>query len=552
MHPLRRTTALLLTLVIFTGVARAQEPVNVLGLLLAGAATLETTPWDIGSPTDLFDGDTGTLLRSAAVNPMLVTLEFDSPLTIERFRVWFLAGDNAWRVEGAATRADLDAQAGSYRVLCDWRTGPEWSWNEATTAAGADLGAIRLSLQRLSGDDYVHLCEWELWPPDDWFRITDFSWNPVTGQAWLEWGSVAGNWYGVEKSGDLADWELHEFVKADGAHCDWWETLAAPLPEKRFWRVRRAAPEERPQIVKRALVLCYDPLIEAADGLPLHEVAGWNDPWALTLEYLDHLSAASGGYVVWELVDFLWLDEWPLKADGFRYTDQSYLDCLADPETYPWHMPDGVDYEALIAEHQLDQRVAAGEVDEVLLWGGPYFGWYESRMVGATAYWCNSGPIVRPGVPNYVIMGLNYERGAAEALHSFGHRAESILTHVYGSWSPDGTVNHHWDRFTRVQHLHGTLAGVGNIHYPPNGTSDYDYANFAAVLSEADAWLAFPDLSLPPGWVDCQSWGGPDFQLGYLLFWLERLPRAPGRNPDGKLNNWWGYLLDMNEYPESR
>jgi len=59
--------------------------------------------------------------------------------------------------------------------------------------------------------------------------------------------------------------------------------------------------------------------------------------------------------------------------------------------------------------------------------------------------------------------------------------------------------------------------------------------------------------------VSSRTWGGSDFQLNNITWWLERLPNIPGRyvddeNPvnDGKLNNWWKYIVDMNEYPESR
>jgi len=30
------------------------------------------------------------------------------------------------------------------------------------------------------------------------------------------------------------------------------------------------------------------------------------------------------------------------------------------------------------------------------------------------------------------------------------------------------------------------------------------------------------------------------------------MPRKPGRYTDEKLNNWWGYLVDFNAYPESQ
>ena len=153
---------------------------------------------------------------------------------------------------------------------------------------------------------------------------------------------------------------------------------------------------------------------------------------------------------------------------------QSYLNAWS---TGTFHSPDSVDYTNMIQEFSLDDRVLSGEIDEVVAWGAPYFGYWESQMVGAGAYWCNSPGLVRVGTPKYVMMGLNYERGVAEAIHSFGHRAESILTHVYGSWNSGTTVLHLWDKFTKYNLEAPGMAACGNVHFPPNGVADYDYAN---------------------------------------------------------------------------
>ena len=531
----------------------AQEALDITSLVASGEAVLTTSPYDIGAPLNIFDGDTETLLRSASVNPLLVTLEFSQPQPVSAFRVWFLAGDNSWRVESARNLADLENATGTYRLLVPWRTDHQAVWNEAPAAESDTVSVLRLSLHRLTGDDYVHLNEWEILAPAGWFRISDIAYLPTGQEIRITWGSGSGRWYRVETSPDLDTWTPGEFIKASGAFTSWLDQLPV-LPVRKFYRVREVAPEDRPHITRRVLVLNYDPILEAHDGLRLHAFLGWNDPAQLTQEYLDDLALASHDYVEWEIVEFRDLDEWPLKADGFRYTDETYLECYFDSQNHPWHQPDGVDYENVIATQGLDELVQEGAVDEVIMWGAPYFGYWESHMVGATAYWCNSGPLIHPGVPLYVIMGLNYERGVAEALHSFGHRAESIMTHVYGSWSSDGTINHLWDRFTRVYSLHGSVpAGCGNIHFPPNGTADYDYSNPTPVLSEADDWLNFPQFQGTTDQVDCESWGGPDYQRNYLLWWYERLPHITGgRYSDGKLLNWWGYLLDMNEYPESR
>lgn len=327
-----------------------------------------------------------------------------------------------------------------------------------------------------------------------------------------------------------------------------------------------AQPQQQSPITKRVLVINIDPILEKQDGKRLNQHMGWNDPRSLTAGYLDDISAASGGYVKWELTHWVDLDLWPKKKDGFQYTDDTYLQSASDSKQFPWHNPDGLDYVALL-DHPLPslndktahQMAAAGEVDEILYWAHPYSGFWESRMVGKTAYWCNAPPLVRD-CRLYVVMGLNPERGVAEAVHSFGHRCESILTHVYGSWSGTAEVKHLWDRFTRVAPKHGvSLAGCGNVHFPPNAVNDYAYNVDNPTSSEADSWLGFPNLTDSPSSVNAATWGGPDYHRNFLRWWLTRFPKAPGRYKDannhindGKLNNWWCYVIDMNEYPESR
>jgi hypothetical protein len=300
-------------------------------------------------------------------------------------------------------------------------------------------------------------------------------------------------------------------------------------------------------VTKKVLVLNYDPVLTNHAGVRLHQHLKWGDPRTLTTNYLADLTEVSGGYVRW-VPTFVDLDECPVKKDGFAYTGQSYLDARASGK---FHEPDGVDYVRIIERFDLDRRVKAGEVDEVIIWGAPYFGYYESQMVGDTAYWCNSPGLRRPGVPLYIIMGLNYERDVACALESFGHRAESILWHVYGSWNSGTNVQHLWDRFTRIEKDAPGRAACGNVHFPPNGRQDYDYANRAEVTSSADDWLLnYPDFKGVTRRFNAAEWNHEHRQ--YLKWWFAHMPKKPGRYTDGKLNNWWGYLVDFNAYAESR
>jgi len=293
----------------------------------------------------------------------------------------------------------------------------------------------------------------------------------------------------------------------------------------------------------KVLLLIYDPVIESRGGRRLHEVCGWNDPDALTRDLVEDLRTASGGLVEYEIVERIELDKFPRKKDGFRYGDDSFL--AAFEGRAKWHDPDAVDYAEMLEDGDVVRKVNAGKIDEVFAWGAPYFGWWESQMVGPEAHWCNSPPLEGFGAKRrFVVMGFNYERGVGEALESYGHRAESILAHVFGSWDPEET--HAWNRFTLHEKVAPGKAAVGNVHFAPNSEADYDWGNPRPVRSTCDDWLSYPDLAGRRRLVDAEEWGGGDIRLHHR-WWFEHLPRAPGET-DGIRNNWWSYVADPNGY----
>jgi len=308
------------------------------------------------------------------------------------------------------------------------------------------------------------------------------------------------------------------------------------------------APTREPPISPRVLLLIYDPLIESEGQKRLHQVNGWNDPEALTRTYIEDLRECSGGFVRYRIVERLLLDAYPVKKDGFRYTDESFLACLREGKA--WHQPDAIDYHALIREFGLARRINRREIDEVWIHAMPYAGLWESTMAGTGAYECNSPPLAGVDARRiFVLMGFNYERGVGEMLEDHGHRTESILRRVYGSWEPRET--HAWNRFTLYEKVAPGRAACGNVHFAPNSTGDYDWGNPTPVMSSADDWLDYPNLTGKKRLMACADWGGGDIRLHHK-WWLTRLPKAPGRGPDGRLANWWKYVCDFNRYPESR
>lgn len=294
-------------------------------------------------------------------------------------------------------------------------------------------------------------------------------------------------------------------------------------------------------VVVRVLVLNFDPVIPQRGRRRAHEAFEWNDPRALAPEYIADVRTASGGYVRYQIVEWRDLDEFPRKRDGFRYTPETFTACWTNRETC--HEPDGLDYPAMIGAHGVARRIDAGSVDEVWLFGAPYFGFFESAMAGPGAFDINGEPF--PDVPArrpFAIMGFSYERGVAEMLHNLCHRTEATMSRAYGGWRAESLTTN-WARFAANGHQSGGRAGVGSCHYPPNASSDYDYANVGSVESDADDWYDYPRVAGVRRRVSRDAWGGPDYHRQFMRWWFSHLPRAPGTNADGRLNNWWAYVF---------
>jgi hypothetical protein len=153
------------------------------------------------------------------------------------------------------------------------------------------------------------------------------------------------------------------------------------------------------------------------------------------------------------------------------------------------------------------------------------------------------------------VMGLNYERDLACALESYAHRFESTMMKVYGWWDYDNKETRNelttWEVFAayalKYDKFVPGMSHVGNVHFPPNGEKDYDWRNPNKVMSFADNWKNYPDVKDEnPREMDCSEWDCN--HLGYMKWWFSHLPHFEGVSPkDGKLNNWWHYVVDYND-----
>jgi hypothetical protein len=293
-------------------------------------------------------------------------------------------------------------------------------------------------------------------------------------------------------------------------------------------------------IHRKVLAITHNPKLTSKGGANLKEFFRWNDPYWLAREYANDIREISYGYANYEVVEHLMIDAYPIKRDGFRYTEKSYLDAWA---TRKFHDPDGVDYLELVREFDMIRRIESEEIDEVWLFGHPYGGYYESIMCGRGAFWCNAPPLqgTEQCQRKFVIMGFNFERGVGEMLENLGHRAESMLYKVYERSDPQANL---FEKFTRYDKTHPSKAECGNVHFAPNSVRDYDWGNPSRVPSRCDTWLNFPDLSGEPRIVTCNDWGGGDIRAHHK-WWFARFPHIVGETK-GISWNWWDYVIDPN------
>ena len=300
-------------------------------------------------------------------------------------------------------------------------------------------------------------------------------------------------------------------------------------------------------ITKKVLVLNFNPLI---NGVELTTYKGWYDPIQFQNLYAGDVNWASHGFVNYQIIETQTIRDYPYKPGGYKFTNDEYLAC----DSGAGHCGEIIDYPRLINDYNLCTRVEAGEVDEVWLWGGPWFGYWE---------WTYAGP----DIPNYIpqeaycskrfpIMGFSYERELEYMHHDLGHRAEGIMTNRFGYYPYDYlnvNLSNTWSRFWSYDRLAPGKSSCGNVHYPPNavlgdgsGGEGYDYANRDNYVdSKCEDWLNYPSTIGSYQNINCLAWGcdtSPTV-INFEKWWLYHLPHKSGTT-NNKLNNWWSYVVD--------
>lgn len=174
----------------------------------------------------------------------------------------------------------------------------------------------------------------------------------------------------------------------------------------------------------------------------------------------------------------------------------------------------------------------------------------------------------------YVVYGLNLDRGPSESLHNRGHQIESQFRFIEKEKRFGEEL--FWNKFVGVDESGKPLGRNGMTHFPPNTNVDYDYCNENLVESDIQNWLpegGEKDLVSCVTWTGIQYdypfnsifWGkdnkidniSKDSGYKWFIYWFQSIP---GQNnnisyeKDGseyKLTNWWNLYYNWNESLEN-
>ncbi len=551
-------------------------PVDIGAAIASGEARVTVAPSVGADSSKPFDGNPFTEMALLTSDTMTITLEFTTPVRIEKSKVFFWS-DGTWRLEVADALADLNAHNQSYALVFQNRSFPSFAW-DSVSFARHDVHVVRLTGVSATPGTGSYLGEWTLEGTvtftkfvilpaplriipgvglqlhvnimDDKNRIyPNFLTEP------LDWGSTDPTIARVDPYGVATGLKLGSTsvtVATDARTI----TGSAPIDVVQDFRAQKVPP-----MTIKVAVVYQDPVLQSSNRI--HEEFNWRDPRVLVPALVRHMRECTDSTVNFQIVQTVEASILFTRYKGTYLTVSKYVQLLKEPGwvTLKAASDSGqlaFDYREFVKYYQFDTKRNNGEIDEVWVFAAPYLAMYESQLLGPNAFWWNSPPIKDGTALTKLlsVMGLNYERGVDQAFHSFGHRVESAMVQAYYEaqgkpWDPKSTTPTPWDLFTRIDKDMPGMAHVGNVHFPPNGTHDYDYGNTTLVTSFAENWYRYPLLFSQNSQVNVQTWyytpGEPLAEgldhLGYLRWFYGHIPRYVGVT-DGVLNNWWTYATD--------
>jgi hypothetical protein len=544
--------------------------------ITAGDVRATVVPSTGADSTKPFDGNAFTEMAILTSDSLVITLEFKKAVRVEKSKVFFW-GSGTWRMEGADTVSEFATHTGAYALLVASNDFPSFRW-DSVTFARHDIRCLRLSASAGSSGNGIYLGEWTL---EGTVTFTSFVILPSplrvipgvslqmrvkiqddNGVVYPNFLTEPLNWITSDPSIATADpygkitgkaiGLTTVTVKTDG------NTVSGSAP---VTVLEDFHGEKVPTMNIKVAVVYQDPMLVSTNRL--HEEFGWRDPRLLVPALVKHFREATDSVVNFQIVKTVDATRLFTRLKGTYMSVTQYVNLLKETgwKTLKAASDSGqlaFDYRECVKYYGFDTLRNSGQIDEVWVFAAPYLAMYESQLLGPNAFWWNSPPIKDGTALTRLlsVMGLNFERGVDQAFHSFGHRVESAMIHAYEQaqgkpWDPTSADPTPWDLFTRINKDMPEQAHCGNVHFPPNGVSDYNYGNTTPVISYAENWYRYPYLFSQYSNVNVQTWyytpGEPLAEgldhLGYLRWWYGHLPRYIGV-ADGVLNNWWAYATD--------
>jgi hypothetical protein len=162
----------------------------------------------------------------------------------------------------------------------------------------------------------------------------------------------------------------------------------------------------------------------------------------------------------------------------------------------------------------------------------------------------------------YVVYGYNLGRTYSDNMHNRGHQIECEMSYIDTSGSLQNGKYLFWNQFVGIPYPAGGLptGRVGDTHFAPNSTIDYDWQDVNPIVSDIRNWV--PDGGKQE-MVNCSMWMNitynlpsqstydnsyieGDAQFKWLMFLYQSIPgynnNIPFRNTT--LTDWWNIFYN--------
>ena len=305
---------------------------------------------------------------------------------------------------------------------------------------------------------------------------------------------------------------------------------------------------EPPRILnERVQLVIYDPAMlgSGATLKRLSTTLGVESPDVLAMRLMDDIDSLTGGHVHHEVLPFKTSLAFPPTLDGFRYTPASYLACLANAADC--HAA-SADYDAIQIEQDLCNTVQTGNVDQIWLLGAERFG-----FVGGKQLSCQVTEDGQSFAKALDVVSLDYHDGYKSVLASYQIFALGALQQVFGVPPANATAEAPDNAYGLFVQSRGRApsepaSGCGDITFAPNTLEPNRFDSPFSMPSYCESFLHYPRSAAPLDAAEplgCTAWGCTE--VGFRGYWLAHLPQAPWSDSQGKLNDFWRYLLRASE-----